>query len=287
MGIVLGCTMHWIIEEDIFGENYLIPMTSTLESLGDTFSIVKFIPFSAGMVRIGNREDYLHELFAGEKGLVYGSINLLKYVKMFTSFFLSEEQVTWKNYRCSQYYPIFQRYLLNAFGAWYPLRYAQENVKSLFNTKYSNVRFARPDESTKGFKGGIYSADTFLEETNQTVPRHDKNTWVFIHEPYTINYEWRIFCVDNQIITGSHYRAHGRKLMSPEAPTKVVDFAQKILNKIDYRPDPVFALDIVEAKKYSDLYLLELSPWACAGLYACNIPKLITAIHNHYKNKSY
>jgi hypothetical protein len=280
--------MHWLIEEDLFGEDYLAEMVNTLEAQKIPFSIVKHIPFSQGKVKIGNKEDYLHQLLP-DKVIVYGSINLLKAVEKYITCLPGMEQITWENYRCSIYYPYYSEYLFNYFGDWYPIRWLAKKFDDLIPYE----AFIRPDEATKSFKGGRYTKETFLE----AITNIDENIWVYVDtvsgEECLLEEEYRLFYINGKVITGSQYRQREKKKTSSDVPSDAVEYVESMLQSVGYMPDEVLAVDIARAVNYyppvkppfSKYYLLELSPWACAGLYDCDIPLLVKSVHEHYLGK--
>ena len=52
---------------------------------------------------------------------------------------------------------------------------------------------------------------------------------------------------------------------------------QNILENVEFRPDPVFVIDICKADD-GNFYLLEIGSFSCAGLYACNLEKIVSAV---------
>lgn len=261
--------IHWIVEADRFDEGYLPDIQLALDRMSIPYTVVSHIPFTPGKVIVSGTEQSLHQVAVGSHRIIYGSINLLRAAEKYTSI---DSGVTWVLYKCSVYYPYFQSYLFNSQGSWFPLQWVINATEKLFSFR----AFVRPNEAVKTFKGDCYSKETLLEATENV----DKNILVYLAEPTPlgepIEKEYRVFCNGSKIITGSQYRENEKKKVVTDVPGPVMDFITDMLQDVDYFPDDIFAVDIAEYN--GRFYLLELSPWACAGFYGCDIQKLITKI---------
>jgi hypothetical protein len=157
-------------------------------------------------------------------------------------------------------------------------------VKQVDNL-FEKPLWIKSDAGDKTWTGAVYTKEEFLYEVDFRMSNGiNPNTLMVIATPsgedFPIEKEWRIFCIQKEIITGSQYHSYNKKEISPEVPQKILDYARKILNDVYYIPDPVFSLDICEVR--GRLYLLELSAFNCAGFYACDIKKLVTEVHKYY-----
>jgi hypothetical protein len=268
--------MHWLIEEDIFDENYLTPMIQTLEKLGVSFTLAKYIPFSRGKVRVDNRDDFVQYTVPSREVIVYGSINLLKSVEKYTTC-IPGAGVTWEHYKITNYLGIYDKYLLNRHGTFMLLSSLKQRAAELLK----ETMFIKPNTGDKVLVGGPYNLESFSEQCNKV----EGNPLVYLAPTRNILWEWRIFCVGDKIITGSQYRKHGKKDVDSNVPFEVYSFINSILYDIPWRPDPAFVLDIAYCHD-DQLYIVEPGPFSCAGFYGSDIPKLITAIHNYYLQAS-
>lgn len=282
--------IHWILEEDIFSEGHLPHMVEAIKSMGGTYTMVKYIPFHTGaFVRSGDLEDHLHQVHVQEKGestILYGSINLLKKAEKYTSFYPGAG-VTWKHYNCAFYYPEIYPYGFNRYANWYPLDFAVKDADRIFPVSM----FVRPDTPTKEFNGGSYTRDEFIEATKDLVVQKPsmpvvvapcQHSWLWANN--TLQY--RLFYVDGKFVTGSRSHVKDIRDTSPEVPKEVIKFADTVLERTDFYPDPVFVMDIVgmDDNFWGSFSVMEIGPWACAGLYECDINKLVEAVHNFYKD---
>jgi hypothetical protein len=258
-------------------------MAETLNYLGVQWRTLDYIPFKKDLIAVDFFEPQVtdgHEVF-DDNVVVYGSINLLQYVSKNMMGWQPGAGVSWNKYRCSAYYPAYCSYLFNNSGDWYPVEWLIKNFDELIPVE----GFIRPDEATKSFKGGRYNKRDFLK----AISGLEDDFWVYVDTPTNphdageiIQKEYRIFCCRDQVITGSQYRENETKKVDAFVPDAAYEFVTELLRTVQYFPDDVFAVDIAEV--CDEFYLLELSPWACAGLYACDVSKLVTAVCEHYSH---
>jgi hypothetical protein len=272
--------MRWVIQEDVFDENYIEDMEEALGNLGlargQGYEVIKYIPFADPATYLPIQPD--------NDVIVYGSINLLKQVQQHTKW-KPGACVSWNNYRYSSYFPFYNNYVYNRTPGWFPLEEMVKRVDRLFETPM----WIKSDAGDKAWTGGVYTKEEFLYEVDFRLSNGlSADTPMVIDVPsgpnYGIEKEWRIFCIQKNIITGSQYGSREKKDVAPGVPHYIMDYAKKILDSVYYTPDPVFALDICQV--LGRPYLLELSAFNCAGFYGCDIKKLITEVHNYYENRS-
>lgn len=213
--------------------------------------------------------------------IVAASINMTKLLreklplaKIFSSF---------ENYFCTKYYPIFGKDLFNDKYIMLPLaefRRQKWMVYSLL-TKESLV-FVRPDTGDKSFTGqllDIQEVERFFLE-NETY----KNDLMIISTPKIINGEWRFVVSEKQeIISVSCYRYRSLKTLVNSAPEGATNFCKNILKK-EYFPDRVFCIDIAEDSE-GNFWLLELTSFSSAGLYACDKNEIVKRVSDLVLNE--
>lgn len=272
--------MNWLIQEDVFNENYLDDMEEALGNFGlargNGYEVVKYIPFSNALyLPIMNRN----------RAIVYGSINLLNQVKKYTHW-RPGACFNWNNFAYRNYFPYYHRYLYNRWARWMPLSQMLARVDGLFE----RPMWIKSDAGDKTWDGGVYEKRDFIEEVDFRISNGlDPNTTMVIDHAadpdFPIETEWRIFCIDKKIITGTQYHPFSEKQVSPVVPDYIYEYAQKVLDDVYYTPAPVFALDICET--HDTPWVMELSPFNCAGFYAADIKKLVTEVHKYYVDKYY
>lgn len=178
-----------------------------------------------------------------------------------------------ENYLCSKYYPYFGRLLFNDKYIIIPLIDLQRNRFLIYGMMgKEGVIFIRPDSGEKPFQAqllDIIDLDRFIE--NNT---HIKNELVIVSSPKNIKWEGRFVVNRNkQMIAYSTYIFQGQTALIPSVPEKAMEKCREILS-IHYYPDSVFCIDICEDSD-GNFWLLELTSFSSAGLYACNKDSIV------------
>lgn len=139
--------------------------------------------------------------------------------------------------------------------------------------------FVRPQHDTKSLVGSVWTAGAFKDwciiAQTGSYAGVNKDTPIVIAKPYAIEAEWRLFIVDNKVVTVSQYYKN-RKLFKLEgAPQDILDFAEKVINK--WNPLPVYTLDL--CRSAGNCYIVEAQSFNSAGHYACDVKKLAEAVN--------
>lgn len=179
----------------------------------------------------------------------------------------------WQKYLCSQYYTYYGPYLFND-------KYCMMTLKELERQKFDiwghygkdALIFIRPDSGDKPFQAGLLDLidlSKFMETHNDCL--HDL---VLVSTPKNIRWEGRfVVSRERQIIAHSTYRFQGLVTNIPSVPPKSIDFCKEIL-KVNYTPDSIFCIDLCEDSD-GNFWLLELTSFSSAGLYACDKNKIV------------
>ena len=145
--------------------------------------------------------------------------------------------------------------------------------------------FIRPVDDAKGIPGQVKSATEIRTLATQvlTVPAEDlaigglqHNTAMLLSAPVTIAQEWRLWVVDDQIITHSLYKSGARVIYRPEIDADALAFAAKMV-ALNPRYARAYVLDICRTD--AGLHLLETNCLNAAGFNAADLTKLIRALH--------
>lgn len=183
---------------------------------------------------------------------------------------------TQQNYLCTKYLSHYGKHLFNDLYAIVSLKELQRN-KFLYYGIFGKeaLIFIRPDSGQKPFQAQLLDMidiDRFCE--NHKDIEHEL---VVVSSPKNIRGEWRFVVTKNQeIIACSTYRYQGQVTKIPSAPIGATELVNELL-KIPYYPDSVFVMDIAEDNdgKY---WLLELNSFSSAGMYACNMSKIVSRV---------
>lgn len=218
-----------------------------------------------------------------EPVIVQGSIQFIKQLQREKLFYYGE-WCKWDEFRCQEYYAQLGEYIVNQDYMMMPLIEAHRRQNELLEIFNGNF-FIRPDAGDKGFTGMVITGVQDLNSESRAVNTwkniirdHYKETLVVVAPVRTILNEWRMVVVDKEIITGSHYKENGKlNILSEEhAPQEVFDFAAKV-RKTKWAPAPVWIMDICRTKD-GNLHLLEIGAFNCAGLYGCNLSKIVSRV---------
>jgi len=112
-----------------------------------------------------------------------------------------------------------------------------------------------------------------LDDIPQGALRHE--TEMMLARPARIQKEWRLWIVNDKIVTYSLYKEGTRVVYRSEIDADVLRFAQKL---VSLNPDyaPAYVMDVSRSDR--GLGLIETNCVNAAGFYAADLSKLVTAI---------
>ncbi|SLN14805.1 hypothetical protein TRL7639_00229 [Falsiruegeria litorea R37] len=173
-------------------------------------------------------------------------------------------------------------FLLNGADAWF-LRLCD------VPTQLSNdgrTWFLRPVDDSKEVPGTVKTsaeilllAQQVLKLPPEDIPRgslrHD--TLLMLSTPVRIQKEWRLWVVDEQIVTYSLYKEGTRVVYRPEIDDDALAFAQRLV-ALNPGYSRAYVMDICRTE--DGLRMLETNCLNAAGFYAADLSKLVEAIEN-------
>lgn len=163
------------------------------------------------------------------------------------------------NFRCSVYYPHFQKYLLNSEYCF--INYS--NLNSWIFEKIGKV-FIRPDSGDKRFTGQV--CENFYNIHREYEP---DNSLLLISEPKDIEgKEVRAF-VFNDIVVCNNER--------------IKKYVKTVLDNTKFRPDDFFSIDVLDSD-YGNPKIIEINSFSCAGIYDNNPEEIVVAIERSLSN---
>jgi hypothetical protein len=92
-----------------------------------------------------------------------------------------------------------------------------------------------------------------------------------VARPKKIAREWRLIVAAGEVIAGSQYRSDGGTTAG--CPEEGTAFAAKMLRDVDWRPDPMFVMDVCDSE--DGLRLLELNSFSCSGHYLADLATVV------------
>lgn len=259
--------VHWIIE-NYSKEQSFKELTAAAEELN--YPLIKID---------GNYKREMLSSLDGDFCAVFnGTIKMAKLVRNDLSYRCRPVIYSsfWK-YKCSAYYSHFGPYLFND-------KYCLMTLSELNRQKYNiwgnygkdALIFIRPDSGEKDFQAGLLD----LIDLSKFVDNHQESLHdlVLISTPKNVKWEGRfIVSRKKEIIAQSTYRFQGQTTIIPSVPPKSIDFCKELLNNVNYIPDSVFCLDLCEDND-GNYWLMELTSFSSAGLYATNKKDIITKV---------
>jgi hypothetical protein len=258
----------WLIESDVYGDEAL-SLVNEIRRQGLTVETLPYSRLKTGSpVSINGSE-----LVADHCVVGYGSYPFCQQILIHRGW----RPGAWCNSKeldCANYYPHFERDLLNRDCLILPGVEAIRRRDELFDRFGVGGRvFARPTSCHKIFVGRILDRDSFATALAPT--RYDPDTQIVVARPQPIEREWRLVIVNSHVVAGSQYALHGERAIKADCPAEVMAFAEGILNRVSWRPDPAFMIDVCESAGL--LRLVELNSFGGSWFYQCDLAAVVGA----------
>ena len=186
---------------------------------------------------------------------------------------------TFGHYKCSEYYPKIQNLLFNNDYALVPLRDLARQ-KWLFYSLFGKdaLIFVRPDSGAKDFPAEVVD----IQNIDQFCDEWSSGGLALVSSPKTVFGEWRFVICDKRIVAVSSYRYQGLLTFVPSAPQGAYDLVQKVLD-LGVEPDKMFCVDVVQDGS-KNFWVMELTSFSSASLYACDPDKITQALIQHQQH---
>lgn len=270
----------WLLDDKCFDEN-LPELKDEITRQGCKYINARIIPF--GGYELDSRE--------WEQAFVYGSLQFASRIKRdiydFDDPVLYPTQVfcNLEQFACNYYYPRLSKFLFNQDHAFLPYGELIDKEEWVFSTfGVNNCVFMRPSSGFKEFTGQVYEKKYWkgmIELSNTQIQPEDL---VVIARPENIDCEYRVIIGPNGPITSSLTHIQRKLAVSPiqDGEEKCLfNYVNKVLEHIDYQPDPFFVMDIVWNYN-NQLSILEVNSMSCSGLYKCDLSKVVGAIKEYF-----
>ena len=135
--------------------------------------------------------------------------------------------------------------------------------------------FARPDGDSKAFDGGVYAPEAFRTQMRKL----PSETWVVCAPPVTIDAEYRVFIVGDDVVGASQYRRAGEACFDGYVPDAVIDLALEA-NAI-WQPREAYVLDI--ARSGDRWGIVEVNCITAARFYSAQPRAVVSALCDLYR----
>jgi len=261
----------WLIEH--FDErNGTHNLVAEVEKQGYELALIEYTPIQQGSIDVFSPDDCVITQTS-----ISIALDIMKAKK-----WVPGPWVTSKNYECSSYYAHLGKYLFNDPYVIMPRNDVPRHLNQLHKWIGKDDKlFMRPNSGLKPFTAQVFNLglndQSYLFDADWGWVKEftDPETLIVIAGPKVIQGEWRFIVAGKEVITGSQYQLKDNDLKTaPEYPQEAWDLAVEVA--CTYQPDPMFVVDIClgEDNKY---YLMEIGAFSIAGLYSCNMEKIVQA----------
>lgn len=259
--------IQWVVQRNLTSTSDFTAIQAACTTLNIPFVSLDIIPFTAA----------LPEFDKSRRSIIYGSTTFnalaMKDPLLREGIFFDEHRFSMENY-------IHQwgQHMLN-----YDAKIS--SFKDLiYNTSYPDDKllFIRPDDDNKAFAGETkrYSEiKDWFGAISQIENNHfSADTKIIISEPYNIQYEWRLWIVNKEVVAASKYRQYFKLTTEAGCPDEVKAFA--IDRCATYTPHDVFVMDICRCG--DEYYIVECGAMNGAGFYKADIESIVQHVSAYF-----
>lgn len=262
--------INWILQKNLTKSGIRTRIKNALIQPDETWEEIEMIPFSATIPPIKN-ENSFH--------IVYGSttlmLNALKDDRFKSGVFYDPTTFNMQNYVNR-----WQQHVLNSKGKLVTL-------DTLRDVRCPNAKkwFVRPNHDSKEFSGQVDTFEQLKHWTEKIIdldlPDFNEDTELWIAEPQPIEKEWRLFIVNDVIVSASRYMLHGELNESPtDIPEGMLAFAKARIRQ--YRLAEVYVMDVAEVK--SKYKIIECNCFNGTGFYSHDIEAIVKAVNEFVRS---
>ena len=184
---------------------------------------------------------------------------------------------TFENYTCAAYYPKMQELLFNDRYAFIPFAELARRKWDIYAWLGKEALvFIRPCSGEKDFPAELVD----LKDIDKLVENYNYEGMAVVSTPKNFIGEWRFVVTESEIIAQSSYKYQGVLTCVPSAPVGATELVKRVLDK-GYFPDKLFCVDVAQDMN-NQFWVMELTSFSSAGLYACDVKKIAEAIKNEY-----
>lgn len=263
--------INWILQKNLTKSEILVRIKSCLKAKDEIWEEVEVIPFSKELPEIKNKESFK---------IIYGSttfmLNAYKDEELRAGVFYDSTKFQMKHY-----VEQWGEKVLNSGGELIKLGRLKQ-LKSELEEQW----FIRPNEDSKEFSGRVATLRELQSWSERIfelkLPDLNEETEVWISEPKRIKKEWRLFVVDDEIISSSRYMKEGKlDTSSTDIPREMIAFAKELIRA--YRLADIYVMDIAEIRE--GYKLIECNCFNGTGFYQHEIERIIESINNLIRRK--
>jgi hypothetical protein len=153
----------------------------------------------------------------------------------------------------------------------------KHRAHELFIEHNTNLLFVRPDSGFKTFAGQRIKRDLVDDDisTLEQISGVMEDTLILVNPGVEIQGEFRFVIADKQVIAGSEYRWDGKLDVRRDWPQECWNLAQQVADH-EWQVDIAYTCDV--ALTEDGPKIVELNGFSCAGLYACDLEKVVIGV---------
>ena len=240
-------------------------LKNALTAEDESWEEVEIIPFSTILPPLKNPTAF---------NLIYGSttfmLNAYQHPDYQTGVFYEPSLFQMQNY-VNQW----KHHVLNHQGKL--LKFGEINrVKSSPSQKW----FVRPNHDSKEFGGRLLTYEELQEWSKRIIPLQishlHKDTEIWMAKPQVIDKEWRLFVVEDKVISACRYQEKGAlNINRLDVPKDLLNFVNARIQ--EYHLYPVYVLDVAQVQGHYKI--IECNCFNGTGFYDHNIERIVSAIN--------
>lgn len=165
------------------------------------------------------------------------------------------------------------------FMTWAMFKWRLDNLpSSLPWNEMTGKLFIRPDTGFKTFAGTVLNCNKDLALDIKTIEENSSvtgETMIMVRTAVELDGEFRFVIADGKVVAASEYRWDGKLDIRRDWPPECEAMAQKVAEH-PWQVDIAYTCDV--ALLDGDVKLVELNGFSCAGMYACDMEKVVRAV---------
>lgn len=168
-------------------------------------------------------------------------------------------------------------WFLNRDGVFMTWAMFKHRARELFYQHDTNQLFVRPDSGFKAFAGQTVKYGTIAQdlETLDKLTGVMDDTMILVNTCQNIQGEFRFVIADGRVVAGSEYRWDGKLDIRRDWPEACEELASQVAQH-EWQVDIAYTCDV--ALLEHGVKLVELNGFSCAGLYACDLDKVVQGV---------
>lgn len=267
--------MHWIVQNNMYNEEAFGDLITALERNKVSYSLHKVIPFSHEL----DPEPFGPIICPSEPVIVMGTYALSR---------IAQER-GWKPGAFINNNLAFTSQLMFNWGR--SLLNRDASIGPLDKIPYiTKPCFIRPVLDSKSFAGCVMDWEQLSEWKSRILALSPEDgstitgdTMVMISPVKSILKEYRLWIINQKVVTGSVYKINNKKHYELLTEPEVIEFAEKMANK--WSPIEAYVMDV--ALTYNGLKIIEVNNINSSGFYAGDMTKLVRALEDAFSTTVY